>query len=304
VDGDTGAASLRDLCDKHGDGWTRTLTCVTARGKHLYFKTDTAIKCSASKIATGLDVRGDGGYVVVPPSLHPSGRYYEWENEEVEPIPAPAWLLALAATLNLAPVARRRRTIRQEPRPTATVRTTTTPQRFDILTTGRRNNGLTSYAGKLRCNGMTQEQIETDLLAANELRCRPRLSEWEVRGIAASVSRYETAGRDVLEQAWQQIQADEYPDGYSRFLALCAALQAARPGQSIALPLERIAGLMEVKHYEQVRRWRQRAVKQGRLTPTERYIPHKRAAGYRYGLVADGPGQQGGRDDVPTPTVQ
>jgi hypothetical protein len=48
-------------------------------GLHIYFKaSDERIPNSASKLGPGLDVRGDGGYVVLPPSLHVSGNRYEW----------------------------------------------------------------------------------------------------------------------------------------------------------------------------------------------------------------------------------
>ncbi|GAI63041.1 unnamed protein product, partial [marine sediment metagenome] len=44
----------------------------------------------------GLDLRGDGGYVLLPPSKHPSGIRYEWilspEEELADP---PGWLLSL-----------------------------------------------------------------------------------------------------------------------------------------------------------------------------------------------------------------
>ena len=42
----------------------------------------------------GLDVRGEGGYIVVPPSLHESGRYYKWMNDE-QLAPFPDLLAAL-----------------------------------------------------------------------------------------------------------------------------------------------------------------------------------------------------------------
>lgn len=45
-------------------------------GRHYFFKGN--IKNSANKIAPGIDTRGDGGYVVCPPSLHESGKHYEW----------------------------------------------------------------------------------------------------------------------------------------------------------------------------------------------------------------------------------
>lgn len=45
-------------------------------GRHYFFKGD--IKNTVSKLGKGIDTRGDKGYVVCPPSLHASGKYYEW----------------------------------------------------------------------------------------------------------------------------------------------------------------------------------------------------------------------------------
>ena len=55
----------------------RTVTVKTARGWHLYFKLPSGfvIPCSTGG---GLDVRGEGGYVVAPPSIHASGHVYRW----------------------------------------------------------------------------------------------------------------------------------------------------------------------------------------------------------------------------------
>ena len=56
---------------------------------------NTPVRNSASKIAPGIDVRGDGGYVLAPPSIHPSGRAYAWSVDSANAIvPAPDWLLA------------------------------------------------------------------------------------------------------------------------------------------------------------------------------------------------------------------
>jgi hypothetical protein len=61
----------------------RTVEVLTGSGggsKHLYFKLPDSliIRNSASKIAPGIDVRGEGGYVVAPPSRHVSGRCYRF----------------------------------------------------------------------------------------------------------------------------------------------------------------------------------------------------------------------------------
>ena len=64
----------------------------TSRGWQLYFRTDAAIRNSAGTLKPGLDVRGAGGYVVLPPSVHPSGHVYRWGRNGT-PDEIPSWLL-------------------------------------------------------------------------------------------------------------------------------------------------------------------------------------------------------------------
>lgn len=56
-----------------------TLTVITSRGYHLYFRPHCNVKYTPSShdvIQRGLDVRADFGYVVAPPSTHPDGNFY------------------------------------------------------------------------------------------------------------------------------------------------------------------------------------------------------------------------------------
>src|SRR5262249_18196010 len=63
--------------------------------RHVYFRSpEKPVRSSASKIAPGIDVRGDGGYVLAPPSVHPSGRRYEWSVDCATALAeAPVWLI-------------------------------------------------------------------------------------------------------------------------------------------------------------------------------------------------------------------
>src|SRR5262249_15449901 len=75
---------------------SQTVEVISARGRHLYVRmSDSPVSHSASQIAPGIDVRGDGGYVLPPPSIHPSGRAYAWSVDSASAIAqAPEWLLS------------------------------------------------------------------------------------------------------------------------------------------------------------------------------------------------------------------
>ena len=75
IDGPKGLEALRQLEAELGP-LPPGPTAKTARGSHRFFgHTGEFTPCSA---ADGLDVRGDGGYVVAPPSDHLSGHVYQW----------------------------------------------------------------------------------------------------------------------------------------------------------------------------------------------------------------------------------
>ncbi len=95
VDGEEGFASYLSLCQSYGE--IETLGVKTSRGSHLYFRYPATgvVRNSAARVGRGLDVRGVGGYVLTPPSIHPDGVAYEWlGGVEDRPIAsAPPWLL-------------------------------------------------------------------------------------------------------------------------------------------------------------------------------------------------------------------
>ena len=99
VDGDAGKASLEQLQAKHGR-LPKTVTVKTGKGRHLYFRCDgTRVGNSAGKPGKGIDVRGDGGYVVAAGSTHVLGAEYRFSDgrglDEVGIACPPDWLRAL-----------------------------------------------------------------------------------------------------------------------------------------------------------------------------------------------------------------
>lgn len=80
-------------------GHPATPFATTGRGRHLYFQAPDFRVSNAVNLAgrEKLDLRGDGGIVVVPPSPHSQGRWYEWVISPWEALPAemPPWLYDL-----------------------------------------------------------------------------------------------------------------------------------------------------------------------------------------------------------------
>lgn len=93
--GHGGEASLVKLLATH-EALPVTLEVATGGGgRHLYFAHPGGrVPNSTGRLGPGLDLRGDGGYVMAPPSAHPSGRRYRWRSGPLAPMPD--WLHRLA----------------------------------------------------------------------------------------------------------------------------------------------------------------------------------------------------------------
>lgn len=148
----------------------------TARGMHLYFKHPGGELPTQLGLGKGIDLKGDGGYVVAPPSRHPSGARYEWiiTPEEAEPAELPAWVMEQAAM-------RGRRMHAEDV--------------GETISNGSRNKTLFSIAGTLRRRGLDEASIAAALLGINDTKCETPLPEAEVRKIARSSGRYEPKER-------------------------------------------------------------------------------------------------------------
>lgn len=98
-----GDETLRDLIAKHGPLPDTVRALTGGGGEHIFFSHpggDVRITAGAAlALGPGIDVRADGGFVVLPPSLHSSGRRYLWDEgcdpREVNVAPLPDWLLKL-----------------------------------------------------------------------------------------------------------------------------------------------------------------------------------------------------------------
>lgn len=77
LDGAAEAATLKGVVERYGP-LPAAATVRTGRGAHLYFLGD----IGGSRKAGGILIRGDGGYVIAPPSLHASGQCYQWIRQE------------------------------------------------------------------------------------------------------------------------------------------------------------------------------------------------------------------------------
>lgn len=170
-----GDESLRDLIE--GKDWPDTPTVLTGGGGvHYYFKAppDVVIRNSSSLLGPGIDVRGEGGYVVAPPSWHESGRQYEWETGlapgDIKAAYLPDWLSQLLTTPGSRGSA-----------PTAI---------GAVIPAGKRDETLTSLAGSMRRRGMGEGAILAALREVNVERCVPPLADRDVQRIAKSVARY------------------------------------------------------------------------------------------------------------------
>ena len=99
----SGTDSLDQMEAEHGS-LPDTIEQITGSGgRHILFRHHDGVGNKIA-LAPGLDVRGDGGYIIVPPSRHVSGRTYEWELSglpgEIPMAEWPDWFVKILESSN------------------------------------------------------------------------------------------------------------------------------------------------------------------------------------------------------------
>lgn len=146
-------------------------------GRHIYFAHPGGTLANRVAVRPGIDLRADGGCVVAPPSLHATGRRYDWvascSPDDVPLAAVPDWLVQVmrAAGHSGHTTTYWRRLVREG------------------VAEGERNNTLASLAGNLLWNGVDPEVALELLLAWNRTRCRPPLPDDEVVRVVQSIAR-------------------------------------------------------------------------------------------------------------------
>jgi len=147
-----GSDTLYDLEQLHGK-LPDTLEAVTGSGgRHLYFFTDQPIHNEASgKLGQGIDIRGIGGQVLAPPTIHPNGKPYQWLNghsiEERKPADMPLWMVLLL-------------TAKPEPTTTPTTPASLSPLLQDEEGPASRYCAATTWPQLLQADGWTLAHID------------------------------------------------------------------------------------------------------------------------------------------------
>lgn len=178
-----GDESLAEFEIEHAPVASTVAAVTGGGGRHLYFAHPGGAVPNRIGLAPGLDLRGDGGCVVAPPSLHASGRRYAWAPSrapgEAPLAPLPRWLTAVGRDQ----AARRghsldhwRRLVRRG------------------VDEGMRNATLASLAGHLLWHGVDPDVAVEMLHAWNRARCRPPLPDEEVLRCVESIVRTHARG--------------------------------------------------------------------------------------------------------------
>ncbi|MFZ0273956.1 MAG: AAA family ATPase [Acidobacteriaceae bacterium] len=168
--------AMRRLEDEYGPV-PEGLRNVTSQGYQLIYKwpPDADLRPATNWPRKGIDIRGRDSYIVIPPSVHPSGHMYRYLDDSL-PIPAcPPWLQALIVSHSQAPAQDRQSAPRRDITAGAPIGK------------GDRTNRLVSLAGIMNRRGMTHAAVEAALLAENAAKCSPPLPDEKVRAIARDI---------------------------------------------------------------------------------------------------------------------
>jgi KaiC/GvpD/RAD55 family RecA-like ATPase len=154
-----------------------TLTSLTGAGRQLFYKYREGVCNSASVVSEKVDVRGEGGYIVAPPSVHPCGKRYQWLSGSVLNVRGlkdfPIFSSASTPTVN----------------PTVQLGTGWIQDALSGLKEGNRDATFARIVGRLHHSGLDPVTIRA-LLHPHAARC----SFTDLDKVVRSITKYEREG--------------------------------------------------------------------------------------------------------------
>ena len=148
-----------------------TATAVTGRGgMHMFYHVDREVRNSVNS-ECHIDVRGQGGYAMLAPSVHPNGNsvYWDFDPEDVGIADADETVYAFIEAVKPAQAVRER------------------PTAHNVQQGEGRNNYLYKLGCSLRGQGLGDEAVKAALESTNIETCKPPLGAAELRKIVRSV---------------------------------------------------------------------------------------------------------------------
>jgi len=259
--GNTSLQNAIDSYDLEKDLNTYTVTTGSG-GTHYYYLYDKKIKnyAGTTALGDGIDIRGENGYVVAPPSNHKSGGVYSIKNR-VEPIQLPDKLLQLI-TLKL-------------------------PQKADIVE-GKRHTTLAEKAGQLLRNKTKTGDLLRLLSDINQCDCKPPLEFDEVEEIANHfIQTYKQSNNEVsFKTRWQDaiIDIDLEKRVKPAVIAVCHVLSIYMDTDGKCYPSQDTIAERIGMTRQTVAKHLDRAIEKGYLKSYR--IGRKNTGGFHYGYAA------------------
>jgi len=174
---------------------------LTARGTHAIFQHPGFNVGDYVKLLPGLDVRGDCGQIILPPSIHASGLVYAWEvrfhPSDIPVAPVPPWLITLL-----------------KERPSAVGSSNGRSWVADLLANpileGQRNDALCRLTGYLHRLVSIDDNVAVLVHSVNVSHCKPPLDPSEVDTIIDSV--LQKPGADIDAHSFRGFPAAPLPE--------------------------------------------------------------------------------------------
>ena len=193
IKGKDGYHAFLDWCEDNflmlPDSW---LSITGRGGYHLFYRSEFEVPSRIGWL-TDVDIRADGAYIVAPPSIHPNGNAYEWEQSPEEYSLVTTSDIDVEYVMNCV---------------IASKASNKEPLKIpDEIPEGHRDDLMFKIACKYQSMGMSDEAMLAALLAENQARCKPPLSDKEIRQKVKQAQKYakgDTVSVDVKADAVAQ----------------------------------------------------------------------------------------------------